>query len=379
MLRQPYRVLSGLPNGSDVGGSWQGQCVSSAEPQPRSPAWTILHIDLDQFLAAVEVLRHPELRGRPVVVGGDGNPRRPRQVVSTASYEARVFGVHSGMPLAAALRRCPEAVFLAVDRPVYEAASAEVMATLRGLAAELEVWGWDECFAAVHTAEAEAVAAAMREAVHERTGLHCAVGIGDTKLCAKTATGFAKPGRIARLMRADWLEVMGRHPTVDIWGIGNAIARRLSGLGIDTIADLAAADPDALRTEFGPQTGPWIGGLGRGGTDTTVSSVERVAVGRSHQTTFELDLVGREQIEQALVPIAERVTADVVAEGRIVTRVAVTVRTATFFTRTRIRKLAAPTTDPAVVASTAVGLLDRFELDRPVRLLGVRVELAPPD
>ncbi len=337
----------------------------------------ILHIDLDQFLAAVEVLRHPELRGKPVVVGGDGNPRRPRQVVSTASYEARAFGVHSGMPLAVALRRCPEAVFLPVDKPVYEAASAEVMSTLHGLAAELEVWGWDECFAAVHTTDAEVVAAAMKVAVLARTGLHCAVGIGDTKLCAKTATGFAKPGGVARLMRADWLDVMGSRPTEEIWGIGKAIARRLSALGIETIAGLAEADPDDLRKEFGPQTGPWIGGLGRGGTDTTVSSVERVAVGRSRQVTFESDRVGRDQIEQALVPIAEGVTSDVVAEGRVVTRVAVTVRTKTFFTRTRIRKLAEPTTDPAVVAVTAVALLDRFELDRPIRLLGVRVELAP--
>jgi len=343
------------------------------------PAWAILHIDLDQFLAAVEVLRHPELRGKPVVVGGDGNPKRLRQVVSTASYEARAFGVHSGMPLAAAHRRCPEAVFLPVDKPVYEAASAEVMATLRALAAELEVWSWDECFAAVHTTDAEDHAAAMKAAVLDRTGLHCAIGIGDTKLCAKTATGFAKPGGIARLMRADWLTVMGARPTVDIWGIGNAIARRLSALGIDTIAHLAHADPAPLATEFGPQTGPWIGGLGRGGTDATVSSAERVAVGRSRQVTFESDLVGRDQIEQALVPIAEGVTADVVAEGRVVTRVAVTVRTKTFFTRTRIRKLPEPTTDPAIVASTAVGLLDRIELDRPVRLLGVRVELAPAD
>jgi DNA polymerase-4 len=343
------------------------------------PTWVILHIDLDQFLAAVEVLRRPELRGLPVVVGGDGNPKRPRQVVSTASYEARAFGVHSGMPLAAAFRRCPEAVFLPVDKPVYEAASAQVMATLRELAAELEVWGWDECFAAVHTSDAEAVAAAMKSAVLARTGLHCAVGIGDTKLCAKTATGFAKPGGIARLMRTDWLTVMGSRPTADIWGIGKAIARRLTTLGVETIADLAAADPDDLRNEFGPQTGPWIGGLGRGGTDTTVSSVERAAVGRSRQVTFESDLVGREEIEQALVPIAEGVTADVVAEGRVVTRVGVTVRTKTFFTRTRIRKLPTPTTDPAVVAVTAIGLLDRFELDRPIRLLGVRVELAPPD
>src|SRR6478609_11696812 len=109
----------------------------------------ILHVDLDQFLAAVEVLRRPELAGRPVVVGGDGDPRRPRQVVATASYEARRFGVHSGMPLRTALRRCPDAVFLPSDKPAYEAASAEVLAALRSLPVVVEELGWDEWFLGV--------------------------------------------------------------------------------------------------------------------------------------------------------------------------------------------------------------------------------------
>ena len=108
-------------------------------------AW-ILHVDLDQFLAAVEVLRRPELAGRPVVVGGDGDPTRPRQVVATASYEARAFGVTSGMPLGLAARKCPAAVFLPSDRPAYDAASADVMATLRSFPVVVEVWGWDEAF-----------------------------------------------------------------------------------------------------------------------------------------------------------------------------------------------------------------------------------------
>src|SRR5215213_1098214 len=118
----------------------------------------ILHVDLDQFLAAVEVLRRPELAGRPVVVGGDGDPSRPRQVVATASYEARAFGVRSGMALRMAARRCPDAVFLASDRPAYEAASARVMATLRSLPVVVEEWGWDEAFVGVHTAAPEEVA-----------------------------------------------------------------------------------------------------------------------------------------------------------------------------------------------------------------------------
>src|SRR6266540_6957193 len=115
----------------------------------------ILHVDLDQFLAAVEILRRPELAGRPVVVGGDGNPDRPRQVVATASYEARAFGVRSGMPLRSARRRCPDAVFLPSDRPAYEAASARVMATLRALPVIVEEWGWDEAFLGVETDDPE--------------------------------------------------------------------------------------------------------------------------------------------------------------------------------------------------------------------------------
>src|SRR5688572_25593237 len=116
-----------------------------------SPSSWVLHVDLDQFLAAVEVRRRPELRGLPVVVGGDGDPGRPRQVVATASYEARAFGIRSGMPLGQAFRRCPDADFVPSDRPAYDAASAEVMATLRSFPATVEVWGWDEAFLGVTT------------------------------------------------------------------------------------------------------------------------------------------------------------------------------------------------------------------------------------
>jgi DNA polymerase-4 len=144
----------------------------------------VLHVDLDQFLAAVEVRRRPELTGLPVVVGGDGNPRRPRQVVATASYEARTFGVHSGMPLAQALRRCPDAVFLPSDRPAYDAASAEVMATLRTFPATVEVWGWDEAFLGVTTNDPEALAGEIKARVAATTGLACAIGIGETRLLA---------------------------------------------------------------------------------------------------------------------------------------------------------------------------------------------------
>ena len=173
----------------------------------------MLHVDLDQFIAAVEVLRHPELRGRPVVVGGDGDPTK-RGVVSTASYEAREHGVHSGLPLRTAARRLPDAVFLPVDREAYEEVSAVVMDVLRSSGAVVEVLGWDEAFLGVECDDPEAFAVSLAARVREATQLDCSVGIGENKLQAKMATGFGKPAGVFRLTSANWFEVLGgRRPT----------------------------------------------------------------------------------------------------------------------------------------------------------------------
>ena len=159
----------------------------------------VLHVDLDQFIAAVEVLRHPELRGQPVVVGGDGDPDK-RGVVSTASYEARELGVHSGLPLRTAKKRCPDCIFLPVDAPAYLAVSAEIMEVLRDTGAPVEVLGWDEAFVGIETNEAdeaaddpETFARDLAASVKQATDLDCSVGIGENKLQAKIATGFGKP------------------------------------------------------------------------------------------------------------------------------------------------------------------------------------------
>jgi DNA polymerase-4 len=338
----------------------------------------ILHVDLDQFLAAVEVLRRPELAGLPVVVGGDGDPTRPRQVVATASYEARAFGVRSGMPLRTAARRCPDAVFLPSDRPAYEAASVEVMATLRSLGVVVEEWGWDEACVGVSTADPEGFARYLQEVVHARTRLRCAVGIGETKLQAKTATSFAKPGGIARLTRRTWLPVMGGKPVTAISGIGGRTAARLGELGITTVADLAAADHHELARRFGPTIGPYLRVLGLGGHDAPVVDEPRAPRSRSREITFEHDLTEPGDVSAAVARLAEEVTLSIAELGRRITHVAVKVRTSTFFTRSKISKLAEPTTDPVVVVDRALAVLARFEGDRPIRLLGVRVVLEDP-
>jgi DNA polymerase-4 len=338
----------------------------------------ILHVDLDQFLAAVEVLRRPELAGRPVVVGGDGDPTRPRQVVATASYEARAYGVRSGMPLVQAARRCPDAVFLPSDRAAYDAASERVMATLRSFPVVVEVWGWDEAFVGAVTDDPEALAHELQARVEAETGLTCAVGIGQTRLHAKTATGFAKPGGVGLLTHGTWFEVMGDRPVTAIWGIGERTARRLAEAGVHTVRDLARADTDELARRFGPTIGPRLGVLGRGGGHAPVVDEPWVPRSRSREVTFPRDLTDRAEIDDQVGRLATEVTESVVAEGRRVTHVAVKVRTSTFFTRTKIGKLGAPTTDPADVVRQARRVLDRFELARPVRLVGVRVVLELP-
>ena len=339
----------------------------------------VLHVDMDQFLAAVEVLRHPELAGHPVVVGGRGDPTE-RAVVSTASYEARIHGIRSGMPLKIAVRRCPDAVFLPVDFPVYEAASARVMDTLRAFpGAVVEVLGWDEAFVGIESGDPGATATTIQSAVLEATGLHCSVGIGDTKVRAKTATDFGKPRGTYRLTRETWLGVMGDRPTTALWGIGPRIGARLSGLDLETVHDLATADIAPLVAEFGPRTGPHVLALGRGEGGSVVDDTPREARAHGHETTYQQDLVGEEEVAAGLRVLTEQVLADLRDEGRACARVHLKVRFAPFVTVTRVRKLTEPTVDPDVIAGTAMDLYRALEDGRPVRLLGVRGEMVPPE
>ena len=339
----------------------------------------VLHVDLDQFLASVELRRHPELVGLPVIVGGNGDPTEPRKVVTCASYEAREFGVHAGMPLRTAARRCPDATFLPSDPAAYDAASDQVMGLLRDLGHPVEVWGWDEAYVAVTAADPLEVAEQIRTVISSETGLSCSVGISDNKQRAKVATGFAKPAGIFALNDENWMTVMAGRPVDALWGVGPKTAKKLAGLGITTVRELAHCDAELLTSTFGPRTGLWLLLLAKGGGDTEVSAEPWIPRSRSHVVTFPRDLTDRAEMDSAVMQLARQALDDVLAARRIVTRVAVTVRTATFYTRTKIRKLAAPTTDAETIIAAALRVLDLFELDRPVRLLGVRLELAMPE
>ncbi|MGZ4427856.1 MAG: DNA polymerase IV [Nocardioidaceae bacterium] len=343
-------------------------------PEPRS--W-VLHVDLDEFIAAVEVLRRPELAGRPVVVGGNGDPSQ-RGVVSTASYEAREFGVGSGMPLRTAARKCPEAVFLPVDRPAYDAASARVMDVLRSFDVPVEVLGWDEAFMAVRTDDPEQLATDIRAALLEQTRLHASVGIGDNKLRAKIATSYGKPRGTFRLTEENWFDLLGDRPTDALWGIGAKTARRLAGLGIETVSELAKADTAMLAAAIGPTMGPWYRRLGRGADSSPVDATPYVPRGHGRETTFQENLTDWDRVADEARRLAAEVTDDIHGEGRPAVRVGMKVRYAPFETRHRSLTLDGPTSDVQVITAAALDLLGRFDHTRAVRLLGVRAEMAPP-
>jgi DNA polymerase-4 len=353
---------------------------------PAGQPW-VLHVDLDQFIAAVEMLRHPELEGLPVVVGGRGDPTE-RGVVSTASYAAREFGVGSGMPLRVALRKCPDAVFLPVDAPAYEQASQQVMTTLRalewgGVPVVLEVLGWDEAFLAAGPGHGDLgdpreFAETIRAAVLAATRLHCSVGIGDNKLRAKIATDFGKPRGTWQLTGDNWYEVMGPRPTTALWGIGSRTAKKLAALGIETVDQLAGSDARVLAERLGPTMGPWFHRLGRGADPSPVDATPWVPRAHGREETFQQDLTDWGDVERAVRTLATRVVADIDREGRPAARVGLKVRYRPFVTVTRSLTLPEPSNDPEVLAAAAVSLLDRVERDRPVRLLGVRLEMTEP-
>lgn len=346
----------------------------------------VLHVDLDQFIAAVEVLRRPELAGgKPIIVGGRGGDPTERAVVSTASYEARAFGVGSGMPLRIAARKVPDAIILPVDQEAYLAASDVVMTALRAQpGATVQVLGWDEAFVGVETEDPEAYAKQIQAAVLEQSRLHCSVGIGDTLVRAKNATDFGKPAGIYRLTKDNWLDVMGGKPTKELWGVGSKVSQRLAKHQITTVAELAACDPpqDLVPPEFGPpKMGPWYAQLGRGeGSSEVDDTPPWVARGHSRETTYQQDLTDPpSQIEDAVKELTAQVLGDVAAEGRPVIGLTLKVRYAPFFTKTYARKIPPETFDRDEVLTQALDLTAKMEPDRPIRLLGLRAEMSMPE
>jgi DNA polymerase-4 len=337
---------------------------------PTSPSkLRVAHLDADAFYVSVELLRHPELRGRPVVVAGGG----PRAVVTTASYEARRFGVGSAMPAARARRLCPEAVFLTPDFPTYRAASARVMTIVREHVERVEVVGLDEAYLDLDGLYSPR--AAMRRLLAEisaATSLTCSVGIGPNKLVAKVASDAEKPAGFLALTREEACARFAAAPPGLVPGIGPKTAARLSELGLDTLAGVAAAPERVLVERFGPNLGRELGRRARFEHDGEVGAARKV-VSESRERTFDRDLSDPIELREALARMAEELCAGLQAHGRSGRTIAIKVRLDDFTTVTRARTLPQPTCEPGVVSEVALALLREYSPPRPVRLLGVRV------
>ena len=329
----------------------------------------IAHLDMDAFYVSVELLRRPELRGLPVVVAGTS----PRAVVTTASYEARRFGVGSATPAARARRLCPDAVFLPPDFTYYREASTRVWEIVRSHVERVERLGLDEGYLDLEGMVAPR--AAMRRLVadiRERTGLGASVGIGPNKLVAKVASDAEKPGGFVVLSREEACARFAEAAPGLVPGIGPKTVERLAAMGIRTLGALAATPEDTLRARFGPNHGRDLLARARFEGSETLT-LEREAVSESRETTFPVDVADRAEQERVLRRLAGELCAGLAANGRRGRTIAIKVRLDDWTTVTRARTQAEPTADAEHVAAVAVDLLRAYAPPRPVRLLGVRV------
>ena len=329
----------------------------------------IAHLDIDAFYASVELLRRPELRGLPVIVSGNG----PRAVVTTASYEARRFGIGSAMPTARARRLCPEAVLIAPDFSAYREASAAVMEIVRAAVHRVEVVGLDEAYLDLDGLVAPR--ASMRRlvaAIRDATGLECSIGIGPNRLVAKVASDAEKPRGFVCLTRAEAYARFAGHPPGLVPGIGPKTATRLARLGITTLGALAQAPEDALVAEFGSNHGPELRRRAHF-EGSAVLTPRRIAVSESRETTFDVDIGDAAQLEHRLGELADELCERLAVQERRGRTIAIKVRLDDFTTVTRAHTIPMATNDPATVRGVSIELLREYAPARPVRLLGVRV------
>jgi Nucleotidyltransferase/DNA polymerase involved in DNA repair len=350
-----------------------GRQVSAAPVDALDPH--ILHVDMDAFFASVELLDHPELVGRPVIVGHPS----ARSVVTAATYEARKFGVNSAMPMAVALRRCPHAVVLEPHYDRYQKFSRIVMDLFRDVTPLVEVLGIDEAFLDVAGARRLLgtpwqIGTRIRETVYAETGLRCSVGAAATKYVAKLASSRAKPDGLLVIPAAETLAFLHPQPISALWGVGAKTAERLERLGLRTVGDVAAIPLDSLERAVGPATATHLHELSWG-RDPRVVTTESAEKSIGHERTFERNIVDRAELERELLRLSNAVGARLRRGGIHARTIALKLRFDDFSTITRSRTLAEPTDLGRRIYEEARSLYaDSGRAGEPVRLLGVRAE-----
>jgi len=333
----------------------------------------ILHIDMDAFFSSVEQKTRPELIGKPVVIGGDGDPTK-RGVVSTASYEARKFGIHSAMPLRTAYRLCPGAVFLPVDYEEYSRISRKFKAVLREITPIMEDVGIDEAFLDISSVERDSdeIALEIKRRIGEETGLNCSIGIAPNRLLAKIASDLEKPDGLTIITEGDIEKRIWPLPARKLQGVGPKTEAYLKELGIRTIGELASLSLEKLVEEFGQSYGSYLYEASRGIDESDlVTHWDPKSI--SKETTFQRDIDNWQLIAKNLAELTRDVVAVMKEDGYRGRTVTVKVRFGDFRTYTRAKTLPQLTGSEAEIRRAAFDCLGRVELKKRVRLVGVRV------
>ena len=328
---------------------------------------------MDAFFSAVEEKRHPELAGKPIVVGGDGDPTK-RGVVSTASYEARKFGIHSAMPLRTAYKLCPDTTFLPVDYEEYSRVSEKFKANLKEVTPLVEDVGIDEAFLDISSIEgaSDEIAKEIKRRIKEETGLSCSIGIAPNKLLAKIASDLEKPDGLTIITEDQIEKRIWPLPARKLWGVGPKTEAYLKEMGVKTIGELAALPMERLVEEFGESYGHYLYEASRGIDESEiVTHWEPKSISR--ETTFQSDIDNWQLIAKNLVELIKDVVAGMKEEGYLGRTVTVKVRFNDFKTYTRAKSLDEFTDSEPEIRRAAFDCLNRFELKKKVRLIGFRI------
>ncbi len=339
---------------------------------------TVLHVDMDAFYASATLLRHPELVGTPVIIGGGH-----RGVVLSATYEARRFGVASAMPMGRARRLCPQATVLPPDHDLYAAISAGVMETFRSVTPVVEPLSLDEAFLDVSGAlrrlgSPATIGQQIRDAVHDEQGITCSVGVAPSKFVAKLASNLAKPDGMVVVPRDEVVPFVQQLPVAALWGVGDKTEEALVRLGLRTVADIAHTPLATLVRALGAATGHHLHELAWGRDPRTVEREQREKSVGSDET-FEADLDDAVLIRRHLLALSERTAARMRAAGMTGRTVTLKVRFSDFTTITRARTLREPTDSGRTIHEAAGGLFDALGLQRArIRLVGVRMSGLTP-
>ncbi|GAA3945797.1 DNA polymerase IV [Microbacterium soli] len=353
-------------------GDGSGRIVS---PEGADDAGTgILHVDMDAFYASVAVMDDPSLRGLPLIIGApDG-----RSVVSSASYEARRYGVRSAMPVSQAVRLCPQARIVPPDFTRYRAVSAQVMAVFESVTPLVEQLSIDEAFLDVRGVRRlwgspGEVAVLLRRRVRDEIGISCSVGVAATKHVAKMASTASKPDGMLIVPAARTQEFLDPRPVGAMWGVGPKAVDALARRGIRLIRDVRMSPPESLVRAVGPALAQRMQQLARGEDPRSVET-ERIEKSIGHEETFEVDIDDLVVLRSELLRLGDRVGARLRATGRQAGAVAIKIRFADFATITRTASLPEPTEVGQRIGETAVSLFDGIDRRDPVRLVGVRAE-----